>query len=106
MRDLYNEIKEENFKNITYGLYNKIDDDSFVSYLRNKYKKCFSIDDFEYQEIILNDKEKLLGKMHIKKYDLNFVILKQKLSKKDTYCLYVDEEKGKVYVIRLKNSSI
>lgn len=106
MRDLYNEIKDENFKNITYGLFNKIYDDNFVSYLNIKYKQCFSIDDFEYQKIVLNESEKFLRKINSKEYNLQLVILKQKLSKLDTYRFYTDEKNGNIDIIRLKKELI
>ena len=58
MRDFYKEIKDEDFKSLTFGIFNRIDDDSFPLYLRNQYKEVYSIDDFEYLKFELDDKEK------------------------------------------------
>ena len=106
MRDFFNEIEDSKFKNVSYGLYNKLDDDSFVKYLNTKYKQCFSIDDFEYQEMELSDKEKFLFKMRNREFGVAVLVLKQKLSKYDMYKVYSDNDKGKIYVVRLKNHSL
>lgn len=101
MRDFYSEINDDKFKPITYGLYNKIYDDSFVEYLNNQHKTVYSKDDFEYMTFDLTDKEKFLLKMRNKEYNLNIIILKQKLSKNDKIKVYVENDNGRIIVIRL-----
>ena len=102
MRDFYNEIKDENFKNLTYGLFNMIEDDGFVYYANHLVKEKLSIDDFEVMYFELTDKEKFLLRMRNKDFKQNFVILKQKLSKYDTIRMYIEFDNGKAYVIRVK----
>ena len=102
MRDFYNEIKDENFKNLTYGLFNMIEDDGFVYYANHLVKEKLSIDDFEVMYFELTDKEKFLLRMRNKDFKQNFVILKQKLSKCDTIRMYIEFDNGKSYVIRVK----
>lgn len=102
MRDFYKEINDEQFKPITFGIYNKIDDDRFPLYLKNQYKNVYSIEDFEYQKFILDDKEKKMLQNNVPIMQLNVTILKQKLSKNDFMRCYVDKEKNEIFVVRLK----
>ena len=102
MRDFITEIKDENFQKLTYGLYNMIEDEEFVYYLEHKYETRFDISDFEVMYFELTDKEKFLLKMRNKEFKTNIIILKQKLKKDETYRVYVDNDNGKVFVIRLK----
>ena len=102
MRDFYKEIKDEDFKSLTFGIFNRIDDDSFPLYLRNQYKEVYSIDDFEYLKFELDDKEKKSLKKNDSIMQLNLTILRQKLNKDDTIRFYVDKEKCEIYVVRLK----
>lgn len=103
MRDFYKEIEDEKFKPMTFGIFNKIDEeDNFPLYLRNQYNKVFSIDDFEYMKFILNEKEKKSLKKKDHLMQLNITILKQKLSKDDKIRFYVDKEKCEIYVVRVK----
>lgn len=102
MRDFYNEINDKEFKPISFGIYNKIDDDSFPLYIRNQYNIVCSIDDFEYQKFILDDNEKKSLKKRDSLMELNITILKQKLSKNDRIRVYIDKEKSEIYVVRLK----
>ena len=102
MRDFYKEIRDENFKSLTFGIFNQIDDDSFPLYLRNQYKKVYSIDDFECLKFELNEKEKISLKKNDSLMQLNLTILRQKLSKDDKIRFYVDKGKCEIYVVRLK----
>lgn len=106
MRDFYKEVRDEDFKSLTFGIYNRIDDDSFPLYLRNQYKEVYSIDDFEYLKFNLSEKEKKSLKNNDSIMQLNLTIFKQKLSKDDTIRFYVDKEKGEIYVVRLKKSKL
>ena len=103
MRDFYREIKDEDFKSVTFGIFNRIDDDSFPLYLRNQYKEVYSIDDFEYLKFNLDEKEKKSLKKNDSIMQLNLTILRQKLNKDDKIRFYVDKEKCEIYVVRLKN---
>ncbi len=102
MRDFYNEIEESNFKNLTYGLFNMIEDDGFVYFVNHYLNQRLTIDDFEVMYFDLTDKEKFLLKMRNKEFKQNFLILKQKLTKHETTRLYVEHDKGKAYIVRVK----
>lgn len=106
MRDFYKEVRDEDFKSLTFGIFNRIDDDSFPLYLRNQYKEVYSIDDFEYLNFNLSEKEKKSLKKNDSIMQLNLTIFKQKLSKDDTIRLYVDKEKCEIYVVRLKKNKL
>lgn len=80
VRDFYSELKEENFKQITYAIYNKMDDENYVKSLENRFNELFSIDDFKFYDFNLTDKEKFLIKMHNRKYLKNIKTLKSHLN--------------------------
>ena len=100
-RDFFEELKEEVFKPITYGIFNKMDDDGYINYLENLHKEPFSIGDFKYHDFNLNDKEKFLIKMHNREYLKNIKSLNQKLSEYKDIILYIDYEIGLVRVVKL-----
>lgn len=78
-RDFYSELNEDNFKKITYTIYNKMDDENYISYLEKKFGEPFSVEDFKYYDFSLTDKERFLIKMHNKEYLHNIKKLKNKL---------------------------
>jgi predicted RNase H-like nuclease len=103
VRDFYKEMDGCEFKPLTFGIFNKIDeDDNFPLYLRNQYNEVFSIDDFEYMKFVLDDKEKKSLKKNDPLMQLNITVLKQKLSKDDKIRFYVDKERCEIYVVRVK----
>lgn len=105
IKDFYTEVKEGVFKDITFGLYNRIDDDCVPSYLSKKNKTVYGIDDFEYYVLDLDKKEKFLLSMHNKEFLGRIVSLKKKLEGKDCV-VEVDYEKQEVCVIKLKSENL
>ena len=43
MRDFYKELKENCFKKITYTIYNKMDDENYITYLEKKFGEPFPL---------------------------------------------------------------
>lgn len=100
VRDFCSELKEENFKKITYTIYNQMDDENYIAYLEKRFNDIFSIEDFKYYDFELSDKEKFLLKMHNRDFLLNVKSLKRVISK-DGIKVYVDFENGIVRVVKL-----
>lgn len=100
VRDFCSELKEENFKKITYTIYNQMDDENYIAYLEKRFNDIFSIEDFKYYDFELSDKEKFLLKMHNRDFLLNVKSLKRIISK-DGIKVYVDFENGIVRVVKL-----
>ena len=94
MRDFYKELKENCFKKITYTIYNKMDDENYIAYLEKKFGEHFSVEDFEYYDFPLTDKEKFLIKMYNKDFLLNFKNLKKHL-KIEGVKVYIDYNERK-----------
>lgn len=78
-RDFYSELNEENFKKVTYTIYNKMDDENYITLLEKTFGEPFSVEDFKYYDFELTEKEKFLIKMHNKEYLNNIKDLKNKL---------------------------
>jgi len=104
-RDLYEELKNIEFKPITFGLYNRIDDDMIPSYLGKKNHEIYGIDDFVYYSIPLDKKEKFLLSIHNKDIINSIKTLKSKIEGKD--CLVdVDYKESRINVIKLINEEL
>lgn len=78
-RDFYSELNEENFKKVTYTIYNKMDDENYITLLEKTFGEPFSVEDFKYYDFKLTEKERFLIKMHNKEYLNNIKDLKNKL---------------------------
>ena len=78
-RDFYSELNEENFKKVTYTIYNKMDDENYITLLEKTFGEPFSVEDFKYYDFELTEKERFLIKMHNKEYLNNIKDLKNKL---------------------------
>ena len=89
MRDFYEELKEENFKKITYGIFNKMDDENYIAFLEKKFGEPFSVEDFKYYDFPLTEKEKFLIKMNNKDFLMNIKRLRNHL-KKEGVKVYTD----------------
>lgn len=100
VRDFCSELREENFKKITYTIYNQMDDENYIAYLEKRFNDIFSIEDFKYYDFELSDKEKFLLKMHNRDFLLNVKSLKRVITK-DGIKVYVDFENGIVRVVKL-----
>jgi hypothetical protein len=105
LRNFYDELNEDNFKKITYTIYNKMDDENYITYLEKKFNEVFSVEDFKYYDFDLTDKEKFLLKMHNKDYLNNVKILKKEIST-DGIKVYVDFEEGIVRVVKLNKINL
>lgn len=78
-RDFYSELNEEKFKKVTYTIYNKMDDENYITLLEKTFGEPFSVEDFKYYDFELTEKERFLIKMHNKEYLNNIKDLKNKL---------------------------
>ena len=105
LRNFYDELNEENFKNITYTIYNKMDDENYIAYLEKRFNEIFSIDDFKYYDFKLTEKEKFLLKMHNKDYINNIKCLKKKIST-DGIKVDVYFNEGIVRVVKLNKINL
>lgn len=102
-RNFYEELKEAVFKPVTYTIYNKIDDECYVSFLNKKNNTIYSIDDFVYFDFNLEKKEQFLIKMYNKEYLKNVISLKNALKNINEIKIYVDHDNGILRVIKLKD---
>lgn len=101
IRGFCSELKEENFKQITYTIFNKMDDEQYIKFLENKFNDLFSIEDFKYYDFDLTDKERFLIKMHNKEFLKNVKNLKECLNNKVGIKVYVDYNSGNLRVVKL-----
>lgn len=106
IRDFYEELKNNNFKPLTYTLYNKIDDDCYVQFLNKTYNEIYSIDDFEYYEFNMTDKERFLIKMYNSEYLSNVKKLKELFKDENKVKIIVDHNDGRLFLIKLKMLNI
>lgn len=106
VRDFYSEIKEDNFKKITYTIFNKMDDEFYVKFLEQKFDELFSIEDFKYYEFNLSEKESFLIRMHNKEYLKNVKKLKDTFSKVIGVKIYVNYKEGKILIVKLNKIKI
>lgn len=105
-RDFSMELGGAVYNNITYTIYNMIDDDMFVYETNKEFGEIFSVDDFEYFDFDLTDKEKFLLKMRNKEF-LSFVtLLKKYLSDRKGVKVYVYHDDGIVRIVKLKKVSV
>lgn len=103
VRDFYGELKEENFIKITYGIFNKMDDEQYISYLEKTFKEPFSVEDFKYYDFVLTDKEKFLVTMYNKEFLKNVKTLKENLKNRIGVKVYVDYNVGNIRVVKLNS---
>lgn len=100
-RDFIEEINNKDFKDITFSLYNKIDDDYYPKLLGKKNNTTYDVDDFEYCVLDLDKKEQFLLKMHNKEIVSSIKKMKNELEKKD-YKIIIDYIIPNVSIVRLK----
>lgn len=106
VRDFYEELKDKNFKNITYTLFNKIDDECYVDFLNKKLNNIYSVDDFEYYDFDLSDKERFLIKMYNSEYLKNVKALQSKINNFIGVKVIIDHDFGRLIVVKLKDIRI
>ena len=101
VRNFYEELREENFKRITYGIFNRMYDEGIIDSLEHLYKEPLSIEDFKYFDFELNDKEKFLLKMYNREYLKNIKNLKIRFINKREIVLYINHEEGLIRIVKL-----
>lgn len=106
VRNFYEELNEDNFIKITYGIFNKMDDEQYINFLEKTFNEPFSVEDFKYYDFVLTDKEKFLIKMYNKEFLKNVKTLKENLKNKIGVKVYVDYSVGNVRVVKLNNVAL
>lgn len=104
MKSLISELKEAQFKPITFSIFNKLDEEYRIHDLQLKLNEKFSIYDFEYYELNLEKKDQFRIKMHNKEFINEIKLIQSRL--KNNALLDIDFDNGSVKVIRLKNKEI
>lgn len=103
MRNFFDELKGKSFKKITYTIFNRIDDDKIVTLIEKKLNTVLSIEDFEYYDFELSDKEKFLIKMRNKEIGNSINELKSKLNEYDGAKLLIDYNEGILRIVKVKS---
>ena len=109
-KDFERNFKEDltlaEYKQVSYTIFNMIDDDMFVYEVNRYFNDKYSVDDFEYYDFELNDKEKFLLKMHNREFLKNVRVLREELREQKGVKVYVYHDDGIVRIVKLKNVSI
>lgn len=98
-------VSNLDFKNMSFTLYNMIDDDAFVMECERDSGELYGIDDFEWAYIDMPKKEKFLIKMHNKEM-LNLIEdLKKKITETEkAFKIYTRFDTGNLIIIKLKKA--
>ncbi len=102
-RDFIEELLNANFKRCTYTIYNKLDDEGYIETLEKIIKEPLSIEDFEYHDFILDEKEAFLLKMRNKNFTDKLKTIKNRFICKHGVKLIVEHDNGLVRVVKLKS---
>ena len=102
-RDFIEELLNANFKKITYTIYNQLDDEGYIETLEKIMKEPLSIEDFEYYDYTLDEKEIFLLKMRNKKFSDKLKTIRNRFIGKNGVKLLVDYDNGLVRVVKLKS---
>ena len=105
-RDFVEEVVNAQFKKSTYTIYNQLDDEKYIESLEKTFKEPLSIEDFEYFDIPLDEKETFLLKMRNNKINDKIKTLKNRLFGKQGVKLIVDYDNGLIRIVKLKRISI
>lgn len=100
-RDFYSELDTMVFKDITFSLFNKIDDEYIPQQWGKTDNTVYGIDDFVYCDVMLDKKEKFLITMHNKEIMNAINKLKTKI-KNEKYHVMLDFDNGSLIIIKLK----
>lgn len=100
------DINKLNYNQITYTLFNMIEDDYFVQTCEKKYNEKYSVDDFIFAYLPLTDKEKFMIKMHNHTILNNISYLKKKYEDFSYIRIYIDYTIGEVLIIKLKDKIV
>lgn len=105
-RDFVDELNNAVFKKSTYTIYNMLDDEKYIELLEKIFKEPLSIEDFEYYDFILDEKEKFLLKMRNKKITDKIKILKNRFLGKSGIKVIVDYDNGLIRIVKLKRIDV
>ena len=100
MRNLYEVLCASDFKRVTYGMYNKLDDERFFDFIETKYGIDNDIDNYHYTDIKLTDEEQQLDRALVKSMIDNFTSKLDRLEQSDAIKCYVNTEIGLIRVIK------
>lgn len=110
--DLLKQINSVPFKNVTFSIFNYIDNEGFVDELCGANKEKYGIDDFEYLKLLISEKEKNGIKFSNKEIVSNFKNFKSYIEndlQEDSIPkmrVFLIKESGSLIVVRLKNFNI
>lgn len=110
--DLLKQINSVPFKNVTFSIFNYIDNEGFVDEVCGANKEKYGIDDFEYLKLVISEKEKNGIKFSNKEIVSNFKNFKSYIEndlQEDSIPkmrVFLIKESGSLIVVRLKNFNI
>lgn len=110
--DLLKQINSVPFKNVTFSIFNYIDNEGFVDEVCGANKEKYGIDDFEYLKLLISEKEKNGIKFSNKEIVSNFKNFKSYIEndlQEDSIPkmrVFLIKESGSLIVVRLKNFNI
>ena len=110
--DLLKQINSVPFKNVTFSIFNYIDNEGFVDELCGANKEKYGIDDFEYLKLLISEKEKNGIKFSNKEIVSNFKDFKSYIENDlqegsiPKMRVFLINESGSLIVVRLKNFNI
>ena len=105
-RNFKEDLAFAEYKQVSYTIFNMIDDDMFVHEVNRAFNNKYSIDDFEYYDFGLSEKEKFLVQMHNSEFLKNVKVLKEELKEQMGVKIYVYHDDGIIRIVKLKNVSI
>lgn len=110
--DLLKQINSVPFKNVTFSIFNYIDNEGFVDEVCGANKEKYGIDDFEYLKLLISEKEKNGIKFSNKEIVSNFKNFKSYIEndlQEDSIPkmrVFLIKESGSLIVVRLKKFNI
>lgn len=106
MRNLYDVLCASEFSRVTYGMYNKLDDERFMDFVENKYNVIGDIENYHYVDLKLTEDEQKLAEMKNKALMDSLRDLIEKLSVFDFVKCYINIDIGLIRVIKPVNMEI
>lgn len=104
IRDFYTELKYTIFKPSTFTIFNRLEEEGYINELNHLYNDIISIEDVEYYDIDLTEKESFLIRMYNNEFGKNIEQLQEKVKERKDLILKVDRTNGKIRLIKLKRS--
>lgn len=113
MKELLNRIVDGKFKNSTYTVYNKIEEDGYINELDWMFGVRYGVEDFEMYSFILSEKETNAIKNRMSSVLNRFYDLKKFLEKdiqedplKPKVKVYITKDKPSILVVKLKEFDV